>query len=188
MRYLILLLFSLQFYAQSFDKITTLKEAEQYLENKPTLDFQIEHISTTPDSLVFYRNELLKKEKEGTVKYLESKTIVAFKVNYIYFDGKKLSGEEINAKRKEVLEKYSQRMTSDVLVAEYTMDHNIKSGGNLGWVDEINIEKTFREAVKNHKKGDVFTVDVPHLKWYYVVFKLYDDVDRVVLYYLKSNN
>ena len=119
------------------------------------------------------------------IKFLESKAIVAIKVNYIFFDGTKLSKKAIDSKRKEILSMHQKGSSSDDLVAQFTMDHNVKPGGNFGWRDELDVESTFREAVKKHKKGDVFTVDVPELNWYYVVFKLYDDIEKVALFYIK---
>ena len=80
---------------------------------------------------------------------------------------------------------YEKGISSDELVVQYTMDHNVKPGGNFGWIDDVNVEPTFREAVKKHKKGDIFLVDTPELNWYYVVFKLYDDVEKIALYYVK---
>ena len=144
-----------------------------------------DYFTTTKDSLTYYKNQLQQRLKSENIKFLESKAIVSIKVNYIFFDGTKLSKKAIDAKRTEILNMYQKGISSDDLVAQFTMDHNIKPGGNFGWKDELDVEPTFREAVKKHKKGDVFTVDVPELNWYYVVFKLYDDVEKVALYYIK---
>ncbi len=187
-RYSLLLLFIVtNIYAQKIDlsKINTIAEAEEFINTNTDVFATIDNIGTTLDSLSYYQNELENKALTENVKVLEYKTIVAIKVNYIFFDGRKLTKKAIDLKRKEILDLYENGISSDDLVEQFTMDGNIKKGGNFGWIDENRVEKTFCEAVKKHKKGDVFIVDTPELKWHYIVFKLYDDIEKVALYYLK---
>ncbi|RAK25301.1 parvulin-like peptidyl-prolyl cis-trans isomerase protein [Flavobacterium aquaticum] len=173
--------------AQKIDltAINSIEDAEKYKEINTDRFTIIDYIATTKDSLNYYKNQLSEKSKTENIKVLEVKPIVAMKVNYIFFYGKTLSKKEIDLKRKEILDLYDKGVSSDELVAKYTMDHNSKPGGNFGWIDDVNVEPTFREALKKHKKGDVFLVDTPELNWYYVVFKLYDDVEKVAIYYIK---
>lgn len=173
--------------AQKIDlaAINSIEDAEKYKEINTDRFTIIDYIATTKDSLNYYKNQLSEKSKTENIKVLEVKPIVAMKVNYIFFYGKTLSKKEIDLKRKEILDLYDKGVSSDELVAKYTMDHNSKPGGNFGWIDDVNVEPTFREAVKKHKKGDVFLVDTPELNWYYVVFKLYDDIEKVAIYYIK---
>jgi len=182
-----LLLVLLNLNAQKIDltAINSIEDAEKYKEINTDRFTIIDYIATTKDSLNYYKNQLNEKSKTENIKVLEVKPIVAMKVNYIFFYGKTLSKKEIDLKRKEILDLYDKGVSSNELVAKYTMDHNIKPGGNFGWIDDVNVEPTFREAVKKHKKGDVFLVDTPELNWYYVVFKLYDDIEKVALYYVK---
>lgn len=188
LKYTLFLLFIFSnFYAQNIDlsKINTIVEAEEFINTNTDVFATIDNISTTLDSLPYYQKELKNRTLTENIKVLEYKTILAIKVNYIFFDGKKRSKKAIDLKREEILDLYEKGTSSDDLVAQFTMDSNIKKGGNFGWIDENLVEKTFCEAVKKHKKGDVFIIDVPNLKWYYVVFKLYDDIEKVALYYLK---
>lgn len=175
------------FYAQKNDlsQINTIIEAEKFIDSNTDVFATIDYISTTLDSLDFYQKELENRAFTENIKVLEHKTIVAIKVNYIFFDGKELSKKNIDLKRKEILDLYEKGTSSDDLVAEFTMDRNVRKGGNFGWIDEKKVESTFWNAVIEHKKDDVFIVDVPEYKWYYVVFKLYDDIEKVGLYYLK---
>ena len=187
-RYSLLFLFIVtNFYAQNIDlsKINTIVDAEKFIDTNTVVFSTIDNVSTTLDSLSYYQKELEMRALTENVKVLEHKVIKAIKVNYIFFDGKRLSKKEIDLKRKEILDLYEKGTSSDDLVAQFTMDRNIKKGGNFGWIDENKVEKTFFEAVKAHKKDDVFIVDAPELKWHYVVFKLYDDIEKVALYYLK---
>lgn len=173
--------------AQKIDlsAINSVADAEEYIKRDTSVFVIIDYISTTKDSLTYYENQFNEKAKTENIKFLEAKPSVSMKVNYIFFDGKKLSKKEIDLKRQEILDLYEKGISSDELVAQYTMDHNVKPGGNFGWIDDVNVEPTFREAVKKHKKGDVFLVDTPELNWYHVVFKLYDDVEKITLYYVK---
>jgi parvulin-like peptidyl-prolyl isomerase len=173
--------------AQKIDlsAIHSIADAEEYIKRDSSVFVIIDYISTTKDSLTYYENQFNEKAKTENIKFLETQPIVAMKLNYIFFDGKTLSKKEIDLKRQEILDLYEKGISSDELVVQYTMDHNVKPGGNFGWIDDVNVEPTFREAVKKHKKGDIFLVDTPELNWYYVVFKLYDDVEKIALYYVK---
>ena len=184
---LILLITFSNLNAQKIDlsAIHSIADVEEYIKRDSSAFVIIDYISTTKDSLTYYENQFNEKAKTENIKFLENQPIVAMKLNYIFFDGKKLSKKEIDLKRQEILNLYNKGVSSDELVAQYTMDNNSKPGGNFGWIDDVNVEPTFREAVKKHKKGDVFTVDVPELNWYYVVFKLYDDIEKVAIYYIK---
>ena len=93
--------------------------------------------------------------------------------------------DAINKKRAEIFEKHKKGTSSDDLVREFNMDGNIKDGGNFGWINENDIDKTFASEVKKHKKGAVFKIDVPERNWYYVVFKLYDDQKKYLIQYIE---
>ena len=173
--------------AQNVDlsNLNSVADSEEFIKRDSTVFAFVDYIATTKDSLMYYQNQLQQRAKIENIKFLESKAIVAIKVNYIFFDGTKLSKKAIDSRRKEILSMHQKGSSSDDLVAQFTMDHNVKPWGNFGWREELDVEPTFREAVKKHKKGDVFTVDVPELNWYYIVFKLYDDIEKVALYYIK---
>ena len=173
--------------AQNVDlsNLNSVADVEEFIKRDSTVFAFVDYIATTKDSLTYYQSQLQQRAKSENIKFLESKAIVAIKVNYIFFDGTKLSKKAIDSRRKEILSMHQKGSSSDDLVAQFTMDHNVKPWGNFGWREELDVEPTFREAVKKHKKGDVFTVDVPELNWYYIVFKLYDDIEKVALYYIK---
>lgn len=175
--------------AQEVDlsNVNSIADAQVFIEENPSVFAMTDYISTTKDSVSYYRDQINLKTEREQKKFLEVKPIVSMKLNYIFFDGSQLSKATIDLKRKEILELYKKGATSDELVAQFTMDRNVKPGGNFGWIDELAVEPTFREAVKRHKKNDVFIVDVPDKKWYYIVFKLYDDIEKVALYYIKIN-
>src|SRR5690606_38498928 len=88
---------------------------------------------------------------------------------YIYFDGSKLSLQEINRLRETVIEKHNKGIPYSDLIREYNMDNNPKSE-NFLFTNNETVEE-FETAVKSHNHGEIFTVDVPKEKWYYVVMR-----------------
>jgi parvulin-like peptidyl-prolyl isomerase len=73
------------------------------------------------------------------------------------------------------------------LVATCTMDSN--PTGDLGWFKENMMVKDFETAIRKHKKGDLFTVDIPDKQWYYVCLKTYDDrvIKQLTILKVKNN-
>ena len=72
------------------------------------------------------------------------------------------------------------------LVMQYNMDGNKE--GDTGWFTENMMVKPFEIAVRNHKKGEIFTVDTPQSNWYHVVLKTFDDtyIKTITLIKLKT--
>jgi hypothetical protein len=124
---------------------------------------------------------LLAAEKGSTheidgmlLKVVDKEEGPAHKVSYIYLDGSKMALSEINKKREEILGEYSKGTAFIDLVHKYTMDGN--PTGDLDWFFPKSMVSEFSEEVGKYKKDDVFTVDVPGKKWYYVVLKTHDDI------------
>ncbi len=117
-------------------------------------------------------------------KHLESKKRTEHRVSYIYLDGSQLNLKQIDSIRSVILKKYEAGSSFAELANEYTMDFNSK-GGDLGWFASGTMVKSFEDAVKKHKKGDIFTLNIPERNWYYVVLKTYTDQERNVHYYVR---
>lgn len=183
------LVFSFVISAQSqvLKDINTIEEAEIFVALNRDVKAKIIEVSFSrnEDSLAYYKNKITKLETLGKAKLLESKPIVAIKVNYIFFDGTRLTMKEINEKRAEVLQMHKKGISSDDLVRQFTMDTNIKPGGNFGWINENDVDITFVSEIKKHKKGDIFIINIPEKNWYYVVFKLYDDQKKYLIQYIE---
>ena len=114
--------------AQNVDlsNLNSVADAEEFIKRDSTVFAFVDYIATTKDSLMYYQNQLQQRAKIENIKFLESKAIVAIKVNYIFFDGTKLSKKAIDSKRKEILSMHQKGSSSDDLVAQFTMDHNVK--------------------------------------------------------------
>ena len=106
-------------------------------------------------------------------KVLSTKKVVAHRVSYIFLDGSKLTVDAINKLRKTILEKYKSGTPFADLALEYTMDGN--QTGDLNWFTDGMMDAEFEKAVKKHKHNDIFTVDIPYNKWYYVTLKTFQD-------------
>jgi parvulin-like peptidyl-prolyl isomerase len=71
-----------------------------------------------------------------------------------------LTPQEIDSLKKIIVQKASGGTTWDQLSDQYTMDGN-NTHGDTGWFfGEEMMPKEFQEAVKNHKTGEIFFVDV----------------------------
>lgn len=116
-------------------------------------------------------------------RIVKTESIVAMRVSYIYLDGSKLTINDINKKREQIVKLYKKGKSFQDLVKIYNMDGN-SNKGDLGWFNEGVMHKTFEDAIKNHKKDDLFEVDIPGNKWYYVVLKTYNDLPKSIFYIL----
>jgi parvulin-like peptidyl-prolyl isomerase len=102
----------------------------------------------------------------------------ADRVQYIFFDNTKLSKKQIDSLRSVVIKKLNNGETFAALAKQYSMDPSGKSGGDTGWYDRKMFVAGFVSAVRSHAKNDVFLVDLPAEKWYYVVRKSHDPLKR----------
>lgn len=105
-------------------------------------------------------------------KILESSVSRMFRCSYIFINGSILSKNSIDSLRSVIIAELKNGAAFAKLVARYNMDGN--TTGDLDWFAEGAMMKEFEEAVAQHKKGDIFTVDVTSNGWYYVVQKTFD--------------
>lgn len=167
--------------SQKLKEINSLEEAEYFIELNPQAEITTLEISN--DSLDYYKNRFLEKDRIEKDRIVKVAPILAMRVSYIYLDGSKLTSKEISKKREEIIKLYKKGTSFGDLVTIYTMDSN-PNKGDLGWFNEGVMHKKFEDAIKNHKINDVFTVDIPENNWYYVVLKTYSDVPKSILYIL----
>lgn len=192
------LLFSVSLPAQptvteQFQKIGTVQEAQQFIDANAALKPALLQLSNEKDSSLIDKR-LLRQNKGDvfsvgyvTYKVLEAKEILAFRANYVFLDGSSLSNSQIDSLRKIILQKASEGISFEQLSDQFTMDGNT-THGDTGWFfgPEM-LPKEFQEAVQNHKKGDIFFVDVADKQWHYIVKKTYDDQDKKEITVLRAN-
>lgn len=109
------------------------------------------------------------KRPHYAVKILSEEREELCRVKYIYLNGRELSTSRIDSLREVIIAKYKSGVAFGTLVTTYTMDGN--ETGDLGWFKKGVMVDAYDTAVRRRKKGEIFTVDVPDLNWYYVVLK-----------------
>jgi len=173
--------------------VNSVDKAKQFIEANPKLEGKLFTISPnfidTGDLL-----EPLYQMKPGYAfklgdynhKIVGVDSIRSLKVSYIYLDGERLSKAEIDSIRDKIISQYKDGTPFEQLVQTYTMDGN--STGDFGWIREDYIDPEFAAVVKSHKKGEIFTVDIPTRKWYHVVLKTHDESYIKILTILRIKN
>jgi parvulin-like peptidyl-prolyl isomerase len=178
---------------EQFQKITTVDQAKQYIEANPNLKPTLLQLSYGKDTSLIDKR-LLRQSKGDvfsvgyvTYKVIEAKETVNYRASYVFLDGGALSPSEIDSLKKVISQKLAGGANVAQLSDQYTMDGNT-THGDTGWFfGEEMVPKEFQTAVKNHKKGDIFFVDVSEKQWHYVVLKTYDDQVTKDITVLRAN-
>jgi parvulin-like peptidyl-prolyl isomerase len=125
----------------------------------------------------------------GSYKVIKDTGNYTFRASYIYLDGARLTHPQIDSLRALILKKYAAGTSFEDLADKYTMDGNRKHG-DVGFFQAGMMAKEFEDGVRVHAKDEVFTLDIPDKKWYYIVKKTADnqgETIRVVLGFNKEN-
>lgn len=194
----LLLVLSVPVFAQltvteQFQKIKTVQQAQQFIDANAALKPTLLKLSYGKDTSLIEKRLL--RQKVGdifsvgyvTYKVVEGTETVNYRANYVFLDGGSLSAAEIDSLKKIITQKAAAGTPFEQLSDKYTMDGN-STHGDTGWFfGEEMVPKELQEAVKNHKLGDVFFVDVSDKQWHYVVKKTYDDQIKKDITVLRAN-
>jgi parvulin-like peptidyl-prolyl isomerase len=178
---------------EQFQKITTIQQAQQFIDANAALKPVLLHLSYGKDTTLIAKR-LLRQNKGDifsvgyvTYKVLEATETVNYRASYIFLDGSTLSVPEIDSLKKLIVQKLAAGAPVDKLSDQYTMDGNT-THGDTGWFFGIEMmPKEFQEAVSKHKMGEVFFVDVTDKQWHYIVKKTYDDDLKKDITVLRAN-
>jgi hypothetical protein len=178
---------------EKFQKIATVPEAQQFIDANAALKPALLNLSSQKDSSLIDKR-LLRQNKGDvfsvgyvTYKVLEAKEKVAYRASYIFLDGATLTVPQTDSLKKLIEQKLLDGGSFNELSDKYTMDGN-NTHGDTGWFfGEEMMPKEFQDAVKNHKLGEVFFVDVAEKNWHYIVKKTYDDDDKKEMTVLRAN-
>lgn len=194
--FLIIVLISFQSYTQTktdqLSKIITLEDAKKFATENPNFETELIEIQPEIDSTSFARNFTEYKvgdilsDNEYFYKILFETKVKSFRVSYIFLDANKISIKEIEKIRTKILQDYRKGVPFVTLANKYKMDNS--KDGDLGWFSEGMMVPDFEIAIKNHNQNDIFKVNVPTEKWYYVVLKTYKDKQIKNLSVLKIKN
>jgi parvulin-like peptidyl-prolyl isomerase len=177
----------------AFGKITTVQQAQQWVDANPKLKPALLNLNSLKDTSLI--DKRLLRQNAGdvfsvgyvTYKVVESAEKVNYRANYIFLDGGSLSESQIDSLKKIIVQKASSGGDWNQLSDQYTMDGNT-THGDTGWFfGEEMMPKEFQEAIKAHKLGDIFFVDVSDKQWHYIVKKTYDDDDKKTAVVLRAN-
>jgi parvulin-like peptidyl-prolyl isomerase len=160
------------------NEISTVKQAKKFVAKNPE-SAQLITVSSDKDTIDF-TPPLYDKSPGDTFKLdaydykiLDKTSYPEFRVSYIFLDGSQLATKTIDSARTVIINQYKNGTPFSQLVNAYTMDAT--PNGDVGWFKENVMTKEFEQAVKQHKRNDLFTVDIPTSKWYFVVLKTFDD-------------
>ena len=192
------LLFSLPLLAQEtvtekFQKINTLQQAEQFVKDNPLLKPTIFKLSSGKDSSLINKRFLRQNKGDifsvGYVSYkvLDAMDTVNYRASYVFLDGGSLSNSEIDSLKKMIVQKAQSGTPFDQLSDQYTMDGNTTHGDTDWFFGIYMFPAEFQEAVKNHKVGDIFFVDVADKQWHYIVKKTHPDREKKEITVLRAN-
>ena|SRR5579859_4386765 len=185
--------FAQQTLVEKFQKIGTVQEAQQFIAANPGIKPALLNLTNGKDTSLISKR-LLRQNKGDifsvgyvTYKVIEATEVVRYRANYIFLDGSTLSPTQVDSLRKIIVQKINSGASFDQLSDQYTMDGNT-THGDTGWFfGEEMMPKEFQDAVKNHKLGEVFSVDVSDKQWHYIVKKTYDDDDKKDITVLRAN-
>jgi parvulin-like peptidyl-prolyl isomerase len=178
---------------EKFQKITTLQQAQQYIDANPDLKPTLLKLSVGKDTTLIDKR-LLRQNKGDvfsvgyvTYKVLEVTESVQYRANYIFLDGGSLSNSQVDSLKKLIAQKGSGGASFTQLSDQYTMDGNTTHGDTDWFFGELMFPKEFQDAVKAHKKDEIFFVDVSDKQWHYIIKKTYDDAVKKDITVLRSN-
>jgi hypothetical protein len=160
-------------------EIKTVSEANKFLKTHRRVRAEILEMSATDvtsdldKKLVGKKTGAMMKEGGYLYKVLESSVIYSFRVSNVFLNGKVLSRNSIDSVRSTIISRYKNGTPFGDLVRIYNMDSN--PTGDVGWFAEGVMVTEFEDAVRAHRKNDIFTVDIPAHEWYYVTLKTHDD-------------
>ena len=186
--YLTICLLSVSTFAQralkkELDTITTVAQAEKFLETKKSRKNKIlifneeKHktkLATKLLSTSVGSTEVVKTEFNVThYKVVDRTDDRHYRISYIYFEGNKIEASKIVEYKNNILKSYEDGVRFDDLAKRYSMDRNAKRGGDSGWLKEgsMPIEVENEAFNLDHKLGEIYTVRIPEPNGFYVILK-----------------
>jgi hypothetical protein len=172
--------------------INSISQAENFIIANPKAEAEIFTVDQSTDTSEILLPLFSKKVgftfniDNYIYRILSVDSTLSFRASYIFLSGDSFSEKQIDTLRQEIISKYKAGTSFIDLALQYNMDGNVT--GDTKWFPENMMVKEFESAVRNHKKGDIFTVDEPGLNWYHVVLKTYDDTFIKKLTVIKFKN
>lgn len=168
-------------FEKSLDSIQTLDDVNLFFKKNKTakgkvIVFNKEKHNTRMAEDIFKMSVGSKKyfkdsPQKTYYKVIEKYEIPYYRVSVVYLDGNKKSMDEINSIRKKVTAMYNDGYMFHDLAKQYSMDNTAKQGGDMGWFTNGDLHPEFEKPIVegNYSADDIFMIDIPEIKAYYVV-------------------
>ena len=166
--------------------IETPEQVKSYLESKKSKKNKLITFNEEKHKTILAK-ELFKLHIGGTktnenefektfYKVINKTSKTYYRIAYIYLDGNKYDKSNIEALRDRIISKYKNGAPFDFLAKQYSMDRNANKGGDLGWFTKGEMHPDFESKILNgnYNLNDIYTIDVPSKKWYYIVLNTHE--------------
>jgi hypothetical protein len=116
----------------------------------------------------------LNNAKNKKLKVIKKVEVEHYRINYIFFDGSKMSYEDLDSLRDRILEMSKTKRFED-LAQRYSMDMNKNRGGDSGWFKKRSVPEDFKNSALSsiRASNETFKVDLEQNDWYYLILKSY---------------
>lgn len=116
----------------------------------------------------------LKGSRNKKLRILKKINVEHHRINYIFFDGKKMTYEELDKLRDQIL-RMNRTQKFERLAQRFSMDMNRNKGGDSGWFKSNSVPVDFKNAALSNIRAanEKFKVDLEDQEWYYLVLKSY---------------
>ena len=171
---------------KELETIETPEQIETFLQAKKSKKNKLITFNAEKHKTILAK-ELFKLSRGGikTVKTDYNKTIYKiinktetpyYRMGYIVLNENELDMDHINSLRENIIAKYNGGTPFNFLAKQYSMDKNATRGGDTSWVKKSDNTYEFEEMMINdtHDLNDIFTVNMPESKHYYVFLKSHE--------------
>lgn len=177
--------------AEYLKNINSIDEAKIFILYTPNVQAEIIEYWSGCDSCKYTMNTLTAiRDSIITFDSLNSKVLdfrenYFYKSSYIFFDGRELSINQIDSLRRLVISEYKNGIGFKTLFFQYNM--STRESEIMDWINGNMLLDEFEIALNDHNLGEIFFVDVPEDKFYYVVLKTHNVQIVTILSIIKFN-
>ncbi|WP_370391130.1 peptidylprolyl isomerase [uncultured Winogradskyella sp.] len=173
------------------DSISTAEEAENFINSYNSGKLYVfneekhkTRLATDLFKLSKGGKKVIRTEFKTTVyKIIDKSKTLHNRVHYILLDGNTMSLQDIEDRRNDIVSKFQNGYDFKTLAKYYSMDINANKGGDSGWFAEGAMPIQFQTAVASHQLNDIFKLDIPEAKAYYVILKTHEakNIDEITV-------
>jgi hypothetical protein len=169
-----------QYSTTGLSTINTYEDAQEFIRQNPKLEGEIMVINSLDldEGIEKKIVDLAKGEtitiEQYTYKIISTEQQFRLRSSYIFMDANKLSAFSMDSIKNVIETRFKNGTDFNTLAAEYSMDG--MKDCDLGWAEEGVLLKEIEDGIRSHKVNDLFIVDLPDKKWYFIVLKTFDEI------------